>query len=140
MNIDLLICVESETNRINGNSRVSYSLGTEIKGVYRKKSYDLNIIDCNCNRAVLEAICDALTKFKGSGHVLTIKCPSWYVVNSIHSGLIVSWVKKEYINARGKTAAHADLWSKITPMLIEKCGRCVKTEYVKNEVLRGIYK
>ncbi|MCR4746790.1 MAG: hypothetical protein K5894_16360 [Lachnospiraceae bacterium] len=135
MNIDIRISVESESNRIKANTRVRYSLGTEIKGSYRKKDYSVRISDCNCNRAVLEGLYDALLRIKGSGHAINLSCPSWFIVNSIRTGLILRWAHNGHRNFRGKDVAHTDLWIKITPLILDKCGRQIRASYSRNTPL-----
>lgn len=135
MNIDIGISVESESNRTMANTRVGYYLGAEIKGVYRKKDYSVRVADCNCNRAVLEGLYDALTRIKGSGHMISLSCPSWFVVNSIRTGLILRWAHNGHRNSKGKDVAHTDLWIKVTPLIIDKCGRKIRASYSKNTPL-----
>lgn len=136
MEIDLFIYVENESNRGLTNTRVGYVLGASVKGVYSKRRHSLSVVDCNCNRAVLEGLNDAMQRIKGADHTLNIKCPSWYVVNTLQKGDYLKWLKTGHRNSRGKEVAHMDMWMKITPMLMKKCAGKVRAYYEKNSVLK----
>ena len=140
MIIDIDISVESTSNRSLGNGKIEYSLGTVFKGKYEKKRYFLSMSDCNCNRAVLEGLYDALQKIKGTGHTINITCPSWYVVNSIRNGNVLRWARNGHKTSKGKDVAQMDLWMKVTPILLKKMWKTGQNPIQKNSCLLEQFK